>query len=267
MSSAHHRLRRAPEALRLRLQKPLPRWNAPASTLKGFEKELPLTGPFASTELFRQLERLRPPKHLVLEAVGSHAVLRAFKALANSGPLREPARFVAVEFEAPPPPPTPGQARLSRSLSGRAIRGIRFFVAPASAAPGAVPPERPLDTLQVAGKTDVMALAKAISVERKMRDRVTPVTVETMCTRRHALVLCKALAKAQQLAFMTGDPERLISCTAYVTKLKSPELQSGGRDEEHELRNTNGSVDVPRLLRVFIWTPDCTDEVFEHDRL
>ncbi|CAE8599898.1 unnamed protein product [Polarella glacialis] len=97
-----------------------------------------------------------------------------------------------------------------------------------------------------------MALAHAISMERKLRDVKTPVAVEATCSRQHALVLCKALAKAQQLAFMTQDPERYLSCTAYITKLEHPpEDAAAGKEGDAS------ALGVPRLLRVFVWAPDC----------
>eukprot|EP00930_Biecheleria_cincta_P102809 TRINITY_DN94639_c0_g1_i1.p1 TRINITY_DN94639_c0_g1~~TRINITY_DN94639_c0_g1_i1.p1 ORF type:complete len:249 (+),score=30.75 TRINITY_DN94639_c0_g1_i1:173-919(+) len=243
--------RRAPGSLMIKLLRPPCKYDSPASQAIPFEKPMASTGPEASKQLFQWLERLRPAEHISLEAIGSHAILRALKALANSGPLHEPTRFVPVEFEVPPPPPVTGEPKLRRSLSGRAIRGIRFLAATASAAPTAQRPSLSASIgppLRVAARTHVMRLAQAICLERRMRDRSTPVAIEATCSRQHALVLCKGLAKAQQLALLTGNPEYLLSCTAYVTKAL-PESEGGAKECD-----LHGS---PRLIRVFVWTPDC----------
>ncbi|OLP99066.1 hypothetical protein AK812_SmicGene18414 [Symbiodinium microadriaticum] len=88
------KLRRLQPSLMLRVLPPPPAPDAPASALVSKMEPLKTRG-----QLKWWLENLRPPNHLALEAIGSQAILRALKALANSGPLQQHARWVPVEFE------------------------------------------------------------------------------------------------------------------------------------------------------------------------
>jgi len=164
---------------------------APAGALFG-----PIEPLRSYNHLAKWLEKLRPPNHLALEAVGTTAMLKALKALAKSGPLREPARFVPMHLE------VEGERRSNEGRNGGALRGIRFLVAPASAADDPWGAWSSLPPLRVAAKTDVVRLARALLLERKMRSRKMPILLEATCSRRHAYIVCKALAKAQQLSML-----------------------------------------------------------------
>lgn len=225
----------------------------------------------ASRVLFRHLARLRPGYYLAVEAVGRQAMLQALKAIANSGPLSAPTRFTPLLFEEPPPSP-PASLQLddvstenggdaaaegpldSRRRHSRPVRGIRFFLAHASAAPDA-PPRGPaladVAPTRVTATTCVKGLAHAVSTERRMRSGSTPVILEALCTARHALVLCQALVHAQLLASSTGDLARRFNCTACVTYVPW-DAHSGLRLREGGAR-ADAPPTAPRLLRIFVW--------------
>ncbi|CAK8988039.1 unnamed protein product [Durusdinium trenchii] len=132
------------------------------------------------SQLVWWLDRLRPPNHLALEAIGPAAIFRALKALASSGPLREPARFVPVNFEVSSQSFSQSSSQISQNSDvgdsdqegrGRRKRGIRFLVAPASST---VDPWKTWSTfpaLRLAAKMDVARFARALLFERKMRSR------------------------------------------------------------------------------------------------
>lgn len=232
------------------------------------------------------LRNTRPPACLALEAVGSYAMLRALKALSGAGTLRTKPRFVPVWFEFPPPAPEDEQAQRS-AHPGRPVRGIRFFFAKASQAPGAAE-EGSAEALaarswpmRVSANTGVEGLARAVFSERKLRSEPVPVVLEASCSRRHALVICQALATAQQLAFQERKENVRLSCTVHVTNVSAegppvaPARRSGGEGwhcPECALVNAPGCrrcvvcgcepegqlsgrvvLERPRLLRVFVW--------------
>ncbi|CAJ1438041.1 unnamed protein product [Effrenium voratum] len=136
--------------------------------------------------------------------------------------------------EVPPPPGQEGP----RNWRGRMVRGIRFLVAPNSGGPL---PSFNFPALRcTANAREVMRLAKALVNERLVRSRHVPVIVEASCSRQHAYVLCKALAKAQQLTMMrSSTPEAMFSCVARVTA-------DGPRSEEQIQK---------KVIRVLAWPP------------
>jgi len=230
-------------------------------------------------ELRTQLRLVRAPTYLAVDTVGPDAMLCTLKALASVGPRSTPPRFVPVTFAAPP----------VRGVSGgrTARRGIRFFVAPDSAAPDAEPLSDWLATavrLRAAKLTDPWRLAHAISLERKACLPMEPVVLEAPCSRRHAQVLSHALAQAQRLAFRKDDDERMLSCTAQLHWFGSPtademaaihvasrHLHGAHAPDEASMgcrataaiesctkstSTDNVAMKIPRLLRVFVWAPD-----------
>jgi len=257
----------------MRLVRPLLQWSdAPAAHIEG-----PISATFAPSDVtsepqplrglavtlgaqvHRQLQRLRPPEYLALEAVSSSAMLQALKVLANAGPVRSPPRFVPLTFEEPPPAPTESTLGLGRGIRGRAIRGIRFFVTATSAVPGGGPPVAPQVTLRAAAQTSPWALAQAISSERRFHRAEVPVVVEAACSRRHALVLCLALAQAQQLALKQCNPEHLLSCSARVARRDGKPTMPAIGAATMDGRGGDGIKPVPRtprVLRISVWTAD-----------
>eukprot|EP00434_Breviolum_minutum_P019160 symbB.v1.2.016885.t2/scaffold1299.1/size126157/7 len=115
-----------------------------------------------------------------------------------------------------------GERRSNEGRNGGVLRGIRFLVAPASAADDPWGAWSSLPPLRVAAKTDVVRLARALLLERKMRSRKMPILLEATCSRRHAYIMCKALAKAQQLSMLLSTEPSGISCMARVTKRHGP---------------------------------------------
>eukprot|EP00445_Apocalathium_hangoei_P016929 CAMPEP_0203899720 /NCGR_PEP_ID=MMETSP0359-20131031/42094_1 /ASSEMBLY_ACC=CAM_ASM_000338 /TAXON_ID=268821 /ORGANISM="Scrippsiella Hangoei, Strain SHTV-5" /LENGTH=114 /DNA_ID=CAMNT_0050823029 /DNA_START=42 /DNA_END=386 /DNA_ORIENTATION=+ len=109
------------------------------------------------------------------------------------------------------------------------------------------------------------ALARTVLVERKHRVASMPVVLETTCSRRHALILCQALARAQQIRHRWGYEGLGLSCTAQVAYAKSV-ASSSSADASASEHSRLGSVasdsassggrQEPRLLRIFVWTSD-----------
>merc|ERR1712003_553479 len=89
------------------------------------------------------------------------------------------------------------------------VRGIRFFVARASQSRSDDTPMYAAGpALRVSATTDMSSLAHAVSTERRLRGKTTPVVIEATLSARHALVVCQALAQAQLLAFQSGEAAR-----------------------------------------------------------
>lgn len=132
----------------------------------------------------------------------------------------------------------------------RAARGVRFFVArERNLTLDAGPRELWPPPLRVSAQTDMQALARAISVERKLSRRSTPVVLEAACSRRHALILCQALAYAQRIAWRHGRDDLRLSCVSHVVSALPPGgCQAGGAEGEQA-----------KLLCVLVWEADVAD--------
>eukprot|EP00434_Breviolum_minutum_P019159 symbB.v1.2.016885.t1/scaffold1299.1/size126157/7 len=137
-----------------------------------------------------------------------------------------------------------GERRSNEGRNGGVLRGIRFLVAPASAADDPWGAWSSLPPLRVAAKTDVVRLARALLLERKMRSRKMPILLEATCSRRHAYIMCKALAKAQQLSMLLSTEPSGISCMARVTKRHGPHTPMD------EVGNT------ATIIRVMVWNSE-----------
>eukprot|EP00927_Polykrikos_kofoidii_P064332 TRINITY_DN59488_c0_g1_i1.p1 TRINITY_DN59488_c0_g1~~TRINITY_DN59488_c0_g1_i1.p1 ORF type:complete len:269 (+),score=34.84 TRINITY_DN59488_c0_g1_i1:81-887(+) len=230
-------------------------------------------------ELHRRLCQ-RPPESLALEAIGRTAVLRALKAVATASSTKRPLRFVPVAFECDADLPDDALTGRGRRGRSRATRGIRFFLAPWSVGPrtvsdGCVEGQEP-PPLRVSAQTDVGALAQALITERRYRDRSSPVILEAVCTAWHSLVICQALAVAQQLAFRSRDHTRRFTCSTRVSSssltLSTPSpatapmlprrtqatipiddaiVENAGTDDCHVV-----SQKSPRFVQVLVWSQE-----------
>ena len=73
--------------------------------------------------------------------------------------------------------------------------------------------------------------------------RHVPVLLEATFSKRHAYVLCKALAKAQHLTMMLSNQPSAISCIARVTKRDGPDTV------------TDEAGNTPMIIRVMVFQP------------
>ncbi|CAL1143483.1 unnamed protein product [Cladocopium goreaui] len=175
-----------------------------------------------------------------------------------SGHDTVPMALRGESFHVEPTGPSVAQAAVSAAQReqnqgrGQALRGIRFLVAPASVDDdpwtvwSSVPP------LRVAATADVVRLARAVLLERRMRSRQMPILLEATCSRRHAYVMCKALARAQQLSMLLSSEPSGISCIARITKRYGPHTP------------TDEAGNTARLIRVMVWKPvSITGEIDE----